>query len=234
MFEAIKSTKVFDQVIGQIKVLIKRGDLKCGDKLPSEREMCEQLQVSRTSIREALRALEMLGIIEARQGGGNYIKELFMDSLLEPLSITFLLHGSKIDEVLKLRQMIEPQSAGEAALLRSEEQLFEMKELLSELIAAEDEVTSVALDKQLHYKIVEASGNKLVSYTMYAVSSLVEEYIANIRSNMFQKPEDKRIMLEQHRNIIHAIERKDYGQAVEAMSEHLKYTCPYVKDRTAD
>ena len=224
MFEAIKNTKVFDQVIGQIKELIRQGDLKPGDKLPSEREMCEQLRVSRTSIREALRALEMLGIIEARQGGGNYIKEQFEDSLFEPLSLTFLLHGSNIDEVIKFRQMMEPQAAGEAALRRSEEQLEEMKRLLCELKTSENESVSAAIDKQLHYKIIEASGNKLVSYTMYAVSALVEEYIINTRSNMFKNPENKRLLYKQHESIIRAIEQQDSTAAIRAMSEHLLST----------
>jgi len=223
MFEAIKNTKVFDQVIGQIKELIRQGDLKRGDKLPSEREMCEQLRV-RTSIREALRALEMLGIIEARQGGGNYIKEQFEDSFFEPLSLTFLLHGSNIDEVIKFRQMIEPQAAGEAALRRSEEQLEEMKRLLCELNTSENESVSAAIDKQLHYKIIEASGNKLVSYTMYAVSALVEEYIINTRSSMFKNPENKRLLYKQHESIIHAIEQQDSTAAIRAMSEHLLST----------
>jgi len=224
MFEAIKNTKVFDQVIGQIKELIRQGDLKCGDKLPSERDMCEQLRVSRTSIREALRALEMLGIIEARQGGGNYINEQFEDSFFEPLSLTFLLHGSNIDEVIKFRQMMEPQAAGEAAVRRSEEQLEEMKRLLCELKTTENETVSAAIDKQLHYKIIEASGNKLVAYTMYAVSALVEEYIINTRSSMIKNPENKSLLYEQHDNIIHAIEKQDSAEAIKAMSEHLIYS----------
>jgi GntR family transcriptional regulator, transcriptional repressor for pyruvate dehydrogenase complex len=227
MFEAIKNTKVFDQVIGQIKELIRQGDLKCGDKLPSERDMCEQLRVSRTSIREALRALEMLGIIEARQGGGNYIKEQFEDSFFEPLSLTFLLHGSNIDEVIKFRQMMEPQAAGEAAVRRSEEQLEEMKRLLCELKTTENETVSAAIDKQLHYKIIEASGNKLVAYTMYAVSALVEEYIINTRSSMIKNPENKSLLYEQHDNIIHAIEKQDSAEAIRAMSEHLIYSMRY-------
>lgn len=227
MFKAIKSTKVFDQVIIQIKEQIRKGDLKCGDKLPSEREMCEQLKVSRPSIREALRALEMLGIIEARQGGGNYIKEQFKDSFFEPLSLTFLLHGSKIEEVIKFRQMMEPQTAGEAALRRSNEQLEEMFGLLNKLENTENLDDSAFLDKQLHYKIIEASGNKLVAYTMYAVSELVEEHIINIRTSMFRNPDNKEVLRKQHEGIVHAIKKQNSMEAIKAMSEHLIYSMAY-------
>ena len=87
----------------------------CGDKLPSERELCEQLNVSRTSVREALRIFEILGIIECKIGEGNFIKDSFEDSLLEPLSMTFMLHGSKTGEILDLRKFIEPGMAALAA-----------------------------------------------------------------------------------------------------------------------
>ena len=78
-----KTPKVYDQFIEEIKNKIKCGEIKKGDKLPSEREMAESLRVSRASIREALRALEVIGLIESRQGAGNYIKTNFDNSLFE-------------------------------------------------------------------------------------------------------------------------------------------------------
>ena len=75
MFISVKNKKVYEEVIEQIKDMIYNGILKKGDKLPSERDMVEELQVSRTSVREALRSLEVIGLIESRQGEGNFIKE---------------------------------------------------------------------------------------------------------------------------------------------------------------
>ena len=74
MFSPIKNTKVYEQVIDQIKEMINEGTLKKGDKLPSERDLAQQLNVGRTSIREAIRALEVIGLIDCKQGEGNYIK----------------------------------------------------------------------------------------------------------------------------------------------------------------
>ena len=81
MFSPIKNTKVYEQVIDQIKNMIDEGNLKKGDKLPSERSLVEQLKISRASIREALRALEVIGLIECRQGEGSYIRTNFQDNL---------------------------------------------------------------------------------------------------------------------------------------------------------
>ena len=74
MLSPIKNTKIYEKVIEQIKDMVKKGEIKSGDKLPPERDLAEQLQVSRTSVREALRSMEMLGLVESRQGGGNFIK----------------------------------------------------------------------------------------------------------------------------------------------------------------
>ena len=85
MIEPNKTTKVYEQVIEQIKSKIKSGEIKKGDRLPSEREMAESIGVSRASVREAIRALEVVGLVESRQGAGNYIKTNFDNSLFEPL-----------------------------------------------------------------------------------------------------------------------------------------------------
>ena len=115
MLSPVKNLKIYELVMEQIKDLVKKGQLMSGDKLPSERELCEKLEVSRSSVREALKALQMLGLIESKHGEGNFIKENFEDSLLEPLSIVFLLLGSKNEEVLELRRVIEPEIAALAA-----------------------------------------------------------------------------------------------------------------------
>ena len=115
MLSPVKSTKIYEMVMEQIKDIVKKGELKSGDKLPSERDLCEKLEVSRASIREALRALQMLGLIESKHGEGNFINENFENSLLEPLSIVFLLLGSKSGDVLELRKIIEPETAALAA-----------------------------------------------------------------------------------------------------------------------
>ena len=99
MSTPIRNPKAYDQVIEVIKDKIKKGKIKKGDKLPSEREMAESLGLSRASVREALRALEVIGLIESIQGAGNYIRTNFDNSLIEPLSLMFMLQESSVKEM---------------------------------------------------------------------------------------------------------------------------------------
>jgi Transcriptional regulators len=234
MLNTIKNTRVYEQVIEEIKNLIEKGELRCGDKLPSERELCEQLNVSRTSIREALRVLEILGIIECKIGEGNYIKDNFEDSLLEPLSMTFMLHGSKTDEILDIRKFIEPGTAALAAKNINDEQLQEIKDLINLLNNTENEEKCAEIDKKIHYKIVQASGNYLVSNMMFAVSTLVETYIEDVVTNMFQSEESKSKVKKQHEDIVHAIADHDSTGASMAMLKHLEYTNDYISKTIKD
>ena len=153
MLSPVKNTKVYEMVMEQIKNIVKKGELKTGDKLPSERDLCEKLEVSRASVREALRALQMLGLIESKHGEGNFINENFENSLLEPLSIVFLLLGSKSEDVFELRKVIEPETAALAAKNITDEQLIELKEIMDELNNNSDAEICASLDKKFHYKI---------------------------------------------------------------------------------
>lgn len=230
MFREVKTTKVFEQVIEQIKEIIQNGELRCGDQLPSERDLCERLNVSRTSIREALRSLEMLGIIECRQGEGNFIKASFEGSLLEPISITFMLHGSKTNEILELRKIIEPETAALAAKNISDAELQEIKGLMSLLNQEDDSEKSAEIDKKIHYKIVQASGNDLITNVMYAISNLINRYIEDVVTNLFKSPENRNIVKEQHEAVVRAIEAHDALKAAVAMRKHLDYTNDFISN----
>jgi len=218
MLSPVKSTKVYEMVMEQIKDLVKKGELKSGDRLPSERELCEKLEVSRASIREALKALQMLGLIETKHGEGNFINENFENSLLEPLSTVFLLLGSKSESVLELRKIIEPETAVIAAKNITNEQLIELKEIMEELNNTSDAEACASLDKRFHYKIAQASGNHLISTIMFSVSSLIEKYIKNSRINTLNKT----LVKTQHEEIYRALETHNGIAAATAVKKHLE------------
>lgn len=218
MLFPIKNAKVYEIVIEQIKDIVKRGELKCGDKLPSERDLCDQLKVSRTSVREALRALEMIGLIESRHGEGNFIKENVENSLHEPLSILFLLLGRNSEDVLELRKIIEPESAALAAKNISNEQLTELKEIMVQVNCCLDVETLLSLDKKFHYLILQASGNHLISTIMFSLSSLIETYI----QDLIDDEVNKNSIISQHREIFEALESRDSNAAFIAIRKHLE------------
>lgn len=218
MLTPIKSDKVYEIIMKQIKELVKSGEFKCGDKLPSERELAEKLNVSRTSVREALKALETLGLIESKHGGGNYIKNNFENILLEPLSIAFLLIGHKNLEVLELRRIIEPKASSLAAKNINDEELIEIKKILDEIKKTSDCKLCAKLDKEFHSAIAKASKNHLLFVIISSLSSLIEEYIED--SDIYKN--NKSRINSEHENILKALENHDAENAFLYAEKHLK------------
>lgn len=229
MFSPIKNTKVYEQVMDQIKGMIDNGVLKKGDKLPSERDLVEELQVSRASIREALRALEVIGLIECRQGEGNFIKSSFQDNLFEPLSIMYMLEGTNPGDILELRKIMEVEAAGLAAKRITDDQLAQLKEIMERFEKCMDEEMNAMIDKELHYKIAECSGNVLIFNILRTVSLLVDDFIKGARKLIIADQENKKMLLSQHKEIYLAIEMHSSVSARKAMRQHLDYTNKYSK-----
>lgn len=218
MLNPVKNTKVYEVIMEEIKDIVKKGELKSGEKLPSERELADKLEVSRTSVREALKALTMLGLIESKHGEGNFIKSNFENSLLEPLSIVFLLIGSKNEDIIELRRIIEPEAAGLAAKNITESELRDLKEIMKELNNSLDAEICAQLDKKFHYKIAQASGNHLISTIMFSISSLIEKYIDSSRIHNI----NKKVIKLQHEEIYKALESRDSKKASEYVKKHLE------------
>ena len=107
-FEAIRRNKVYEEVAKQIERLILQ-KLQPGDKLPSERELAEMLGVSRSSIRDAIRSLELIGMVEPRQGAGTVVREISADSVINPLSTLLTRQRQSVTELLDFRKMLEEQ-----------------------------------------------------------------------------------------------------------------------------
>ncbi|MBU3129355.1 MULTISPECIES: FadR/GntR family transcriptional regulator [Clostridium] len=229
MFSPIKNTKVYEQVIAQIKDMIDKGILKKGDKLPSERNLVQQLMVSRASIREALRALEVIGLIECRQGEGNYIKTSFQDNLFEPLSIMFMLEGSDPEAIWELRKIMEVEAAGLASKRITCEQLSQLKEITEKFMNCGDENINAEIDKQFHYKIAECSGNVLIFNILKTVSTLVDHFIVDARKLILAHKENKDILFNQHNEIYLSMEKHSSAGARKAMREHLDFANKYMK-----
>ncbi|EJO5347614.1 FadR family transcriptional regulator [Clostridium botulinum] len=223
MFSPIKNTRVYEKAIEQIKEMIVEGTFKKGDKLPSEREMAESLQISRTSIREAIKELEIMGLIESRQGNGNFIKSNFENNLFKPLSTIFLLKESNSDEILELRQIIERGSIVLAAERITDEELEEMENLLKNSLNLNCKDQLVDIDIAFHYKIAQASKNFLILSILNAISFLIQAFIKDIRKNVITKKENTDMLIKQHREIFLALKGHDSVAAEKAMLSHLEY-----------
>lgn len=223
MFRPIKNKTISEKVIEQIKEMLSNESLKKGEKLPSERQMAENLQISRTSVREAIKELEIMGLIESKQGEGNYIKNNFEDILFEPFSTMFLLKESNPQEILELRNIIEKGTVVLAAERITTEELQEIRKLLDTAKDSDSEYDLVKLDVLFHYKIAQASKNFLLQSILNAVSSLIESSIKDIRKNILVEENHKEIIKQQHNSIYEALKNNDPKIAEDAMSNHLNF-----------
>ena len=232
-FKPIKSIKVYEQVIDQIKEMIYTGQLKRGDKLPSERELRAQLHVSRASIREAFRVLEMIGLIESRPGEGTFIKDS-QDSIgLEPLSLILMLEDNLSLELLELRRLLEIESVQLAADRATEEELEEINKynkILADSAGHED--YSIKADSMFHFTIAKASKNKVLYDVMMAISEAMDFHIKYTRTKLVSEKTSMMKFVEHHHNIYMALKERNKGKAAEEMKTHLNYVEELIKKET--
>lgn len=129
-FERVRRTKVYEEVAAQIRRQMAEGVLRPGDRLPAERELAEAFGVSRSSVRDAIRVLELAGLVEPRQGEGTVVHELTLDSLVSPLASVLVTRKDLLADLLEARRLIEPGIAQRAALAATEEDIEAMQAIL--------------------------------------------------------------------------------------------------------
>lgn len=215
----IKRQPVADQVAQQILGLIKSGSLRPGQQLPAERALAEMLDVSRPSLREALRALSLLGVVTIRQGGGIFISSLDPEALLGPLHFFITLDQQNIDTLFEARIAIESTLTGMAAERASDEQVAGMKDIIAAAAhAVEKPEQFIELDVAFHNLVFEATGNPFlvrVARSLHILSRASREITGHLPGVLEKSLAD-------HRRIFRAIEKHDADHARAAMAAHLK------------
>ncbi|WKY45331.1 FadR/GntR family transcriptional regulator [Eubacteriaceae bacterium ES2] len=234
MFKEITQTKIYLQILEQIKENIISGNLNIGDRLPSERQWAEQLGVSRATIREAIRALEMIGLVRCQQGEGNFISDQFDDTFTQPLTIMFWLNRSEIREVQELRRALEIESAMLAATKITDVQADGLEKLCTAIETESDEAKRATYDKQFHYEIATLSDNKLIKNILSSASELIEALIKDIRIAILRDPDNFSVIDIHHRSILNALRENEPLKAAQAMSQHMDMIDDFVKQISAD
>jgi len=217
-FEAVRKVRRYEQVAEQIRRLISSGALKPGDLLPPERELAAKLGVGRSSIRDAVRTLEVMGILEPRQGHGTVVRDLSADALVVPLSLVLTRKRELVTELLDVRRMIEPGLAARAAKNATAEEIAKMGEILerheAKLRRGEQAIDE---DSDFHYAMALASRNSVVLRVLDVLMDLLRES----RSRSLQVPGRPKRSFEGHRRILRAIQRRDAKAAEAAVRQHL-------------
>ena len=173
-----ENEKIYFLVIDYIKELVKKGEVKFGGKIPSERELMSTLGMSRNSIREALRTLENMGLLECRQGQGNFLVNHVGQSLSSLFSVLLFTKESNYVEISQLRRFIEIGAFLLSAKNPDQEERKGLKEILDKIDQCQIK-ERVKLDKQFHDYLIRISGNHLLVLLNEALSELFETMISN-------------------------------------------------------
>jgi Transcriptional regulators len=163
---------VTEEAISTIKAMIVAGELKPGDRLPPEKDLSERLGVSRNSLREAVKSLEFIHVLDVRRGDGTFVTSLEPSQLLEAMSFVVDLHRDRsVLEIFEVRRVLEPHAAGVAALLIGDSDLEALAASLASVDASTDVDGMVAHDLEFHRIISAASGNAYLSSLLDSMSS---------------------------------------------------------------
>jgi GntR family transcriptional repressor for pyruvate dehydrogenase complex len=215
----VQKISISEEIAKQIMDLISRGELKPGDHLPSERELCKNFGASRSSLREALRCLSIVGVLNARVGEGTSVAEdgeRFLRKIIEWRLIT---ERHDIENLLEVRMALEGVSAANAALQATDEQIERLRKVIARMKAAlKDEKSYAVLDLEFHVAIAEASGNSLVS----GLIDLVRGQLVKALHKVLLLPHALPLAHKEHCAIFDAIECRDADGARKAMQTHLE------------
>lgn len=218
-FEAVKKTKLYEKVVPQIQGMIRDGLLKPGDRLPPERELAETFHVSRSSLRDAIRALEVMGLVEPRQGEGTIVRDLSASSLVGPLSAVLSQKRELVSELLDVRRIIEPPLAARAAKHATPEDLAQLKDILRrQKEKVEQGELAVEEDSEFHYTVARAAKNSVV----LKVLDLFMDLLRESRERSLQVGGRLQRSFAGHHRILSAICRRDALAAERAMRKHIE------------
>ncbi len=217
--EPVKRTKVYAEVASQIYRLIEDGRLKPGDRLPPERDMAEMFGVSRTSVRDAIRVLEMRGLVEPRHGEGTVVRQVPIDAIVSPLADALTASKGLVADLFDMRKMLEPPLARAAALRATNEDLWALGEIIARHAdrARAGEMV-IAEDTAFHYRIAAAAKNQVVLRVMDVIMDLLRDS----RARSLQGRARAERSLDGHLRILSAIQARDPDGAAEAMRLHIE------------
>jgi len=222
MHWGMRHVRLADDVVEQVRLLVEERGIRPGDRLPPERELAEQLGVARASIREGLRTLELMGMIEIRPGRGSFLKGDVASPLDSLISSWFSVHRGRLREVIELREAVETQAARLAAVRAAAEDIRAMEQAILSMrlaIEANDVERYVAGDASFHDAIAHASGNPLLRRALTSIAGEIYWYRLAVGRLLGRTHLEK--SLSDHEAIARAVKTRDALAAWHAMRQHI-------------
>lgn len=211
----------FHKLIKHVKQEIKSGNLKNGSQINPERTLAENLNIGRSSVREGIKILEIIGLIESKRGGGNYITNNFKNMLCNPLSLAFELQQGKIRDVIELRKMLELSNVEFLVKRITAEEIKQIEKNYEEMLSCNDLERLVYLDRHFHLLMMSFSKNILLTTIISAISELLEESIITSREMVLAKFGKKKIDVD-HKRILDALKNRDEKELRNSLSLHFE------------
>ena len=217
-FNNIKRSSTVEIIVDNLINLIKQRSLHEGDRLPSERQLCEVIGVSRPILREALKALQVMNIIDIRQGAGAYVKSLEPQEVIEHLDIVFHLDSSLYRDLYEARRILESSVVRIAASVITDEEIGAIEENIKRAAASiDDEDAFYKWDLELHEMILKAAGNRVIPIFMQSINKLS----LLMREKTNARPEIRRKTMQDHKRILKALKERNPDEAAKAMDQHI-------------
>jgi GntR family transcriptional repressor for pyruvate dehydrogenase complex len=225
-FQKITPEKLSTSVVRQIELLILRGILRPGERLPSERELSERLGVSRPSLREAVAELQDRGLLVSKAGAGIFVADVLGNAFSPALVKLFASHDEAVFDYISFRRDMEGLAAERAAKFASDTDLKVIDTVFRKMEAVHSKrnpADEARLDADFHLAIIEASHNVIMLHMMRSMYDLLREGVFYNRSMMFKQRTTRTELLDQHRRINDALQNRDAKAARQAVTDHLDY-----------
>ena len=225
-FEKVQAEKLSQGVVRQIELLILRGILRPGERLPAERELSDRLGVSRPSLREALGQLQAGGLLVTRAGAGVFVADVLGSAFSGALVRLFSVHDEAVFDYIAFRRDMEGLAAERAARLGSDTDLAVIGAIFAKMEAAHTKRNpddEAQLDADFHLSIIEASHNVIMLHMMRSMYQLLREGVFYNRQIMFKQRMTREALLDQHRVINAALQARDADGARAAVAAHLNF-----------
>ncbi|VAV97734.1 Glycolate utilization operon transcriptional activator GlcC [hydrothermal vent metagenome] len=225
-FQKVTPEKLSSAVTRQVEMLILRGILRPGERLPAERELAERLGVSRPSLREALAGLQNKGLLTSRAGAGIFVGDVLGNAFSPALIKLFADHDEAVFDFISFRRDLEGLAAERAARLASDTDLKVIQSVFDKMEVAHHKENSddeARLDAEFHLSIIEASHNVIMLHMMRSMYQLLREGVFYNRQVMFRLHATRDILLDQHRAMNAGLQARDPAAARAAVCAHLRY-----------
>ena len=219
MYKLVRTSRLYEQIVQQIEESIVKGDLKPGDQLPAERDLAQRFGVSRTAVREAVKALREKGLVEAYSGKGTFITDGTTQAVRQSLDLMVKIGQTEgTNHLAELRAILEPEIAALAAARIQDPELVTMREAVSIMDASgKDPEAYIEADLDFHLALAEAAANPLILSLLDSIVGLLREQ----RLKIFRVPGGPERGQIHHKRILEAVERRDIQKAREEMRAHL-------------